>query len=125
MEVRGGIVVCTTKGDNFWIKDGHEEISASGGDFPAFLSSGDVVIYRTPSLEFPRQIKIALAEGCYVTVFLGGEFREDVTMGVGFLRHGLKRAPFVRTILADIALGGHADRVELNHFGVGRFEENP
>lgn len=41
------------------------------------------------------------------------------------MRHRLKRAPFVRTILADIALGGHAERVELNQFGVGRFEENP
>ncbi|KAL3747928.1 hypothetical protein ACJRO7_016706 [Eucalyptus globulus] len=211
-EVKGGIVVCTTRGDKFWcrkcvvtagawtrklvrsiaglelpiqpvhatvcywkIKEGHEEKYAIGGNFPTFIGYGDVAVYGTPSLEFPGLIKITLHEGCqcdpdrrqwrpeldldslkewikgrflglvdgcapvsmqtcmysmtpdedYVIDFLGGEFREDVVIGGGFSGHGFKMAPAVGKILADLALVGHADGVELEHFRIGRFEENP
>lgn len=211
-EVKGGIVVCTTRGDKFWcrkcvvtagawtrklvrsiaglelpiqpvhaivcywkIKEGHEEKYAIGGDFPTFIGYGDVHVYGTPSLEFPGLIKITLHDGCqcdpdrrqwrpeldldslkewikgrflglvdgcapvsmqscmysmtpdedYVIDFLGGEFREDVVIGGGFSGHGFKMAPVVGKILADLALTGHADGVELEHFRIGRFEEYP
>ncbi|KAM7263219.1 hypothetical protein ACFE04_000902 [Oxalis oulophora] len=61
----------------------------------------------------------------YVIDFLGGEFGKDVAIGGGFSGHGFKMAPVVGRILADLVLDGEAKGVELKHFRIGRFEENP
>ncbi|XP_062165244.1 probable sarcosine oxidase [Alnus glutinosa] len=61
----------------------------------------------------------------FVIDFLGGEFGKDVVMGGGFSGHGFKMGPVVGRILADLVLTGEAKGVELNHFRIGRFEENP
>ena len=57
--------------------------------------------------------------------FLGGEFGKDVVVGGGFSGHGFKMSPVVGRILADLVLSGEAKGVELKHFRIGRFEENP
>lgn len=61
----------------------------------------------------------------FVIDFLGGEFSKDVVIGGGFSGHGFKMAPVVGRILADLALEGEARNVELKHFRIKRFEENP
>lgn len=61
----------------------------------------------------------------YVIDFLGGEFGEDVVVAGGFSGHGFKMAPVVGRILADLALNGEAQGVELQHFRIARFKENP
>jgi sarcosine oxidase/L-pipecolate oxidase len=61
----------------------------------------------------------------FVIDFLGGEFGKDVVMGGGFSGHGFKMGPVVGRILADLVLTGEAKGVELKHFRIGRFEENP
>ncbi|XP_041019415.1 probable sarcosine oxidase [Juglans microcarpa x Juglans regia] len=61
----------------------------------------------------------------FVIDFLGGEFGKDVVIGGGFSGHGFKMGPVVGRILADLVLGGEAKGVELKHFRMGRFEENP
>ena len=61
----------------------------------------------------------------FVIDFLGGEFGKDVVMGGGFSGHGFKMGPVVGRILADLVLTGEAKGVELKHFRIQRFEENP
>ncbi|CAM0952120.1 unnamed protein product [Alopecurus aequalis] len=67
----------------------------------------------------------------FVIDFLGGEeFRMDVVVGAGFSGHGFKMGPAVGRILAEMALDGEARTaaeagVELQHFRIGRFEDNP
>jgi sarcosine oxidase/L-pipecolate oxidase len=61
----------------------------------------------------------------FVIDFLGGEFGKDVVMGGGFSGHGFKMGPVVGRILADLVLTGEAKGVELKHFSIQRFEENP
>ncbi|KAF8036589.1 hypothetical protein BT93_C2344 [Corymbia citriodora subsp. variegata] len=61
----------------------------------------------------------------FVLDFLGGEFKEDVVIGGGFSGHGFKMAPVIGRILAELVLTGSADGVELKHFRIGRFDENP
>ena len=57
--------------------------------------------------------------------FLGGEFGKDVVVEGGFSGHGFKISPMVMRILADLVLTGEVKGVELKHFRIGRFEENP
>lgn len=61
----------------------------------------------------------------FVIDFLGGEFGKDVVVGGGFSGHGFKMGPVVGRILADLVLCGEAKGVELQHFRILRFEENP
>ncbi|PON73054.1 Sarcosine oxidase, monomeric [Parasponia andersonii] len=61
----------------------------------------------------------------FVLDFLGGEFGKDVVLGGGFSGHGFKMAPAVGRVLADLALTGEANGVDLKYFRIGRFEENP
>ncbi|KAI3407180.1 Epidermal patterning factor-like protein [Psidium guajava] len=61
----------------------------------------------------------------FVLDFLGGEFGKDVVIGGGFSGHGFKMSPAIGRILADLVLTGRADGVELKHFRIGRFDENP
>ncbi|KAF8036942.1 hypothetical protein BT93_C2618 [Corymbia citriodora subsp. variegata] len=61
----------------------------------------------------------------FVLDFLGREFKEDVVIGGGFSGHGFMMSPVIGRILADLALTGSADGVELKHFRIGRFDENP
>ncbi|XVF89463.1 hypothetical protein PTKIN_Ptkin19aG0132400 [Pterospermum kingtungense] len=61
----------------------------------------------------------------FVIDFLGGEFGEDVVIGGGFSGHGFKMSPAIGRILADLVLTGEAKGVELKHFMIARFEENP
>ncbi|ESR63437.1 hypothetical protein CICLE_v10008459mg [Citrus x clementina] len=61
----------------------------------------------------------------FVIDFLGGEFGEDVVVAGGFSGHGFKMAPAVGRILADLVLSGEAQGVELQHFRISRFKENP
>ncbi|KAE8056516.1 hypothetical protein FH972_013284 [Carpinus fangiana] len=61
----------------------------------------------------------------FVIDFLGGEFGKDVVMGGGFSGHGFKMGPVVGRILADLVLTGETKGVELKHFRIQRFEENP
>ncbi|KAL9441320.1 hypothetical protein AB3S75_019909 [Citrus x aurantiifolia] len=61
----------------------------------------------------------------FVIDFLGGEFGEDVVVAGGFSGHGFKMAPVVGRILADLVLSGEAQGVELRHFRIARFKENP
>lgn len=46
-------------------------------------------------------------------------------VGGGFSGHGFKMAPVVGRILADLALSGEAKGVDLKHFRIQRFQENP
>ncbi|KAF5726297.1 sarcosine oxidase-like [Tripterygium wilfordii] len=61
----------------------------------------------------------------FVIDFVGGEFGEDVVIGGGFSGHGFKMAPVVGRILADLVMFGKGEGVELKHFRLGRFKENP
>ncbi|KAL6655302.1 hypothetical protein ACP70R_006128 [Stipagrostis hirtigluma subsp. patula] len=66
----------------------------------------------------------------FVIDFLGGEFGKDVVVGAGFSGHGFKMAPAVGRILAEMAMDGEARTaaeagVELQHFMIGRFVDNP
>ncbi|GMN54505.1 hypothetical protein TIFTF001_023636 [Ficus carica] len=61
----------------------------------------------------------------FVLDFLGGEFGKDVVVGGGFSGHGFKTAPAVGRVLADLALNGAAEGVELDKFRIRRFEGNP
>ncbi|KAM7263250.1 hypothetical protein ACFE04_000933 [Oxalis oulophora] len=62
----------------------------------------------------------------YVIDFLGGEFGNDVAIGGGFSGHGFKMAPVVGRILADMVLNnGEVSGVEMKHFRIRRFKENP
>ncbi|KAK4746992.1 hypothetical protein SAY87_026029 [Trapa incisa] len=62
----------------------------------------------------------------FVIDFLGGEeFREDVVVGGGFSGHGFKMAPLVAKVLVDLAFEGKAEGVEMRHFRIGRFAEDP
>ncbi|XP_010548549.1 PREDICTED: probable sarcosine oxidase [Tarenaya hassleriana] len=62
----------------------------------------------------------------FVMDFLGGEFGKDVVVGGGFSGHGFKMAPAVGRILGELATEGVAGGgVELKHFSLRRFEENP
>ncbi|XWS26115.1 hypothetical protein CRYUN_Cryun26dG0003100 [Craigia yunnanensis] len=61
----------------------------------------------------------------FVIDFLGGEFGKDVVIGGGFSGHGFKMSPVIGRILADLVLTGEAKGVELKHFRIARFEENP
>lgn len=61
----------------------------------------------------------------YVIDFVGGEFGKDVVVGGGFSGHGFKMAPLVGKTLADMALYGKAEGVNLKHFRIQRFEGNP
>lgn len=61
----------------------------------------------------------------FVLDFLGGDFGKHVAIGGGFSGHGFKMAPVVGRILADLAVSGEAKGVELKHFSIRRFQENP
>ncbi|XVF35729.1 hypothetical protein REPUB_Repub18cG0171400 [Reevesia pubescens] len=61
----------------------------------------------------------------FVIDFLGSEFGKDVVIGGGFSGHGFKMSPAIGRILADLVLTGEAKGVELKHFRIARFEENP
>ncbi|KAL0553241.1 hypothetical protein IC582_007130 [Cucumis melo] len=61
----------------------------------------------------------------FVIDFLGGEFEKDVVIGGGFSGHGFKMSPAIGRILAELALKGAAEGVELKYFKLARFEENP
>lgn len=61
----------------------------------------------------------------FVIDFLGGEFGKDVVIGGGFSGHGFKMSPAIGRVLADLAVDGTAERVELKYFRIARFEENP
>ncbi|XP_062194711.1 probable sarcosine oxidase [Phragmites australis] len=66
----------------------------------------------------------------YVIDFLGGAFGKDVVVGAGFSGHGFKMGPAVGRILAEMAMDGEARTaaeagVELEHFRIGRFVDNP
>lgn len=61
----------------------------------------------------------------FVMDFIGGEFGKDLVIGGGFSGHGFKMAPVVGRILADLVLSGEAKGVDISHFRVARFEENP
>ncbi|CAJ2643367.1 probable sarcosine oxidase [Trifolium pratense] len=48
----------------YWrIKEGHEGKFTISGDFPTFSSFGSVLLYGSPSLEFPGLIKVAVHDG--------------------------------------------------------------
>ncbi|KAL5699601.1 hypothetical protein ACHQM5_030481 [Ranunculus cassubicifolius] len=64
-------------------------------------------------------------DGDFVIDFLGGEFGKDVVIAGGFSGHGFKMGPAVGRILADLVLNGEAPGVELIHFRLDRFKENP
>ncbi|KGN60176.1 probable sarcosine oxidase [Cucumis sativus] len=64
-------------------------------------------------------------DGDFVIDFLGGEFEKDVVIGGGFSGHGFKMSPTIGRILAELALDGAAEGVELKYFKLARFEENP
>ncbi|TVU10109.1 hypothetical protein EJB05_43617 [Eragrostis curvula] len=66
----------------------------------------------------------------FVIDFLGGEFGNDVVVGAGFSGHGFKMGPAVGRILAEMAMDGEARTaaeagVELGHFKIARFVDNP
>ncbi|KAF8737929.1 hypothetical protein HU200_014006 [Digitaria exilis] len=66
----------------------------------------------------------------FVIEFLGGEFGEDVVVGVGFSGHGFKMAPAVGRFLAEMAIDGKSNTaaeagVELGHYRISRFDGNP
>ncbi|KAL6207699.1 hypothetical protein ACLB2K_018653 [Fragaria x ananassa] len=61
----------------------------------------------------------------FIIDFIGGEFGKDVVIGGGFSGHGFKLSPVVGRVLADLALSGEAKGVELKHFSIARFQENP
>lgn len=61
----------------------------------------------------------------FVIDFLGGEYRKDVVIAGGFSGHGFKMAPAVGRIAADLVLSGEAKDVDLSHFKLSRFGENP
>ena len=51
-------------------------------------------------------------------------------MGAGFSGHGFKMAPAIGRILAEMAMDGEtgtavAAGLELGHFSIGRFVDNP
>lgn len=60
----------------------------------------------------------------FVIDFLGGEFGKDVVIAGGFSGHGFKMGPVVGRILADLAVTGEAEGVDLTHFRIERFKEN-
>ncbi|KAF8392814.1 hypothetical protein HHK36_021051 [Tetracentron sinense] len=64
-------------------------------------------------------------DGDYVIDFLGREFGKDVVIAGGFSGHGFKMGPVVGRIVADLVLNGETIGVELKHFRLGRFEEDP
>lgn len=64
-------------------------------------------------------------DGDFVIDFLGGEFGEDVVVAGGFSGHGFKMGPVVGRIVADLVTTGEASGVELKHFLLSRFEDNP
>lgn len=64
-------------------------------------------------------------DGDYMIDFLGGEFGRDVVVAGGFSGHGFKMGPVVGRIVADLVLKGEAQGVDLKHFRLHRFEENP
>lgn len=61
----------------------------------------------------------------FVIDFLGGELGEDVVVGGGFSGHGFKMAPLVGKVLVDLAFTGKTGGVEMKHFRIKRFLENP
>ncbi|XVF48199.1 hypothetical protein PTKIN_Ptkin03bG0171200 [Pterospermum kingtungense] len=61
----------------------------------------------------------------FLVDFLGGEFGKDVVIGGGFSGHGFKMSPAIGRVLADLVINGEAKGVELKHFRIARFEENP
>ncbi|XP_065018926.1 probable sarcosine oxidase isoform X2 [Musa acuminata AAA Group] len=60
----------------------------------------------------------------FVIDFLGGELGKDVVVAGGFSGHGFKMGPVVGRTLAELAIDGAADGVELKHFRLGRFTED-
>lgn len=61
----------------------------------------------------------------FVIDFLGGEFGEDVVVAGGFSGHGFKMGPIIGKVLADIVIDGKTGEVDMRHFRLGRFKENP
>ncbi|GAB2267554.1 hypothetical protein Dimus_002534 [Dionaea muscipula] len=61
----------------------------------------------------------------FVIDFLGGIFGKDVVVAGGFSGHGFKMGPVVGKILADLVIDGETHGVEMKHFGLGRFKDNP
>uniref|UniRef100_A0A5K0XRI5 FAD dependent oxidoreductase domain-containing protein n=2 Tax=Nymphaea colorata TaxID=210225 RepID=A0A5K0XRI5_9MAGN len=75
-----------------------------------------------------------LVQGCmysmtpdedFVVDFLGGELGKDVAIACGFSGHGFKMGPVMGRILADLVTTGEAQGVDLSHFRLGRFKDNP
>ncbi|XP_021755580.1 probable sarcosine oxidase [Chenopodium quinoa] len=61
----------------------------------------------------------------YVIDFLGGEFGKNVVIAGGFSGHGFKMGPVIGRVVADLVLLGEAKGVEMEHFKLARFDENP
>ncbi|KAH7688040.1 sarcosine oxidase / L-pipecolate oxidase protein [Dioscorea alata] len=61
----------------------------------------------------------------YVIDFLGGEFGEDVVVAGGFSGHGFKMGPVVGRVVAEMVVDGEVKGVEMKHFRIGRFAEDP
>ncbi|CAI8599753.1 unnamed protein product [Vicia faba] len=58
----------------------------------------------------------------FVIDFLGGEFKNNVVLGVGFSGHGFKMAPLVGKILTELAIDGKTNHADLKHYRIGRFQ---
>lgn len=89
-----------------------QEIFQGGVDASAPVLTQSCMYSMTPDEDF-------------IIDFLGGEFGNDVVIGGGFSGHGFKMAPIIGKILADLAFTGKSEGVEMKHFRIGRFEENP
>ncbi|XP_074587380.1 putative sarcosine oxidase [Curcuma longa] len=62
-------------------------------------------------------------DGDFVIDFLGGEFDKDVVVAGGFSGHGFKMGPVVGRIVAEMAIDGAVEGVEMGPFGIRRFAE--
>ncbi|KAJ0985153.1 hypothetical protein J5N97_003509 [Dioscorea zingiberensis] len=61
----------------------------------------------------------------YVIDFLGGQFGKDVVVAGGFSGHGFKMGPVVGRVVAEMVVEGEVKGVEMKHFRIGRFVEDP
>ncbi|CAB4266572.1 unnamed protein product [Prunus armeniaca] len=90
------------------------------GRFSGMVDSGGPVATQTQLCMYSMT-----PDEDFVIDFLGGEFGKDVVVGGGFSDHGFKLSPVVGRILADLALCGETQGVDLKHFRIARFQENP
>ncbi|KAJ6758738.1 PEROXISOMAL SARCOSINE OXIDASE [Salix koriyanagi] len=97
----------------YWrIKEGHEAKFAIGSDFPYVCK-----LRRALHIRHAVVGVSGIAQDCRAW--------RDVVIGGGFSGHGFKMAPVVGRILADLVLSGEAEGVELRHYRIQRFQENP